>query len=120
MHEVFGPSSLVFKCQSKEQMLEFAKGLGGHLTATLHGTEQDLQGHEDLVRILRRKVGRIIFNGFPTGIEICDAMHHGGPYPATTHSYFTSIGQHSIYRFTKPVCMQGFPASCLPSQLAGE
>jgi NADP-dependent aldehyde dehydrogenase len=98
-------------------MLEYARSLDGHLTATIHGTEEDLENHAALVRILQRKVGRIVFNGFPTGIEVCNAMHHGGPYPATTHSYFTSIGHQSIYRFTKPVCFQGFPNRCLPDQL---
>ena len=115
--EVFGPSSIVFKCQSTDQMVEYARSLDGHLTATIHGTDEDLKNNAALVRILQRKVGRIVFNGFPTGIEVCNAMHHGCPYPATTHSYFTSIGHHSIYRFTKPVCFQGFPDSCLPDQL---
>ena len=115
--EVFGPSSIVFRCQSTDQMVEYARSLDGHLTATIHGTDEDLKNNAALVRILQRKVGRIVFNGFPTGIEVCNAMHHGGPYPATTHSYFTSIGHHSIYRFTKPVCFQGFPESCLPDQL---
>ena len=115
--EVFGPSSIVFKCQSTDQMVDYANSLDGHLTATIHGTDEDLKNNAALVRILQRKVGRIVFNGFPTGIEVCNAMHHGGPYPATTHSYFTSIGHHSIYRFTKPVCFQGFPESCLPDQL---
>ena len=98
-------------------MMEYARSLDGHLTATIHGTDEDLKNNAALVRILQRKVGRIVFNGFPTGIEVCNAMHHGGPYPATTHCYFTSIGHHSIYRFTKPVCFQGFPESCLPDQL---
>ena len=115
--EVFGPSSVVFRCQSTEQMMEYARSLEGHLTATIHGTDEDLKNNAALVRILQRKVGRIVFNGFPTGIEVCNAMHHGGPYPATTHSFFTSIGHQSIYRFTKPVCFQGFPNSCLPDQL---
>ena len=115
--EVFGPSSIIVRCQSTTQMLDYARSLDGHLTATIHGTEDDLKENAELVRLLQRKVGRIVFNGFPTGIEVCNAMHHGGPYPATTHSFFTSIGQHSIYRFVKPVCFQGFPDSCLPVQL---
>jgi NADP-dependent aldehyde dehydrogenase len=65
------------------------------------------------VRILERKVCRIVFNGFPTGIEVCSAIHHGGPYPATTHSHFTSIGTFAIYRFTKPLCYQNFPDDAL-------
>jgi 2,5-dioxopentanoate dehydrogenase len=112
--EVFGPESIVFTCRDTNQMLEFARGMEGHLTATIHGTEQDLLDHAELVRILERKVGRIVFNGFPTGIEVCSAIHHGGPYPATTHSHFTSIGPFAIYRFTKPVCFQGFSDAALP------
>ena len=117
LEEVFGPTSTVYKCQSRDQMIKFASELDGHLTATIHGTEQDLHDHADLVNILQHKVGRIVFNGFPTGIDVCSAMHHGGPYPAATHSFYTSIGHHSIYRFTKPVCFQGFPTSMLPEQL---
>ena len=117
LEEIFGPTSTVYKCQSRDQMIKFASELDGHLTATIHGTEQDLQDHADLVNILQHKVGRIVFNGFPTGIDVCSAMHHGGPYPAATHSFYTSIGHHSIYRFTKPVCFQSFPASMLPEQL---
>ena len=117
LEEIFGPTSTIYKCQSRDQMIQFASGLDGHLTATLHGTEQDLIDHADLVNILQHKVGRIVFNGFPTGIDVCSAMHHGGPYPAATHSFFTSIGHQSIYRFTKPVCFQGFPESMLPEAL---
>jgi len=117
LEEVFGPTSTIYKCQSKDQMLKFARGLDGHLTAAIHGTEADLKEHADLVNVLQHKVGRIVFNGFPTGIDVCNAMHHGGPYPAATHSFFTSIGHHSIYRFVKPVCFQGFPQSCLPEAL---
>ncbi len=117
LEEVFGPTSTIYRCQSKDQLLKFARSLDGHLTATLHGTEEDLTEHADLVNILQHKVGRIVFNGFPTGIEVCHAMHHGGPYPAATHSFFTSIGHQSIYRFVKPVCFQGFPSSALPEAL---
>jgi NADP-dependent aldehyde dehydrogenase len=117
IEEVFGPTSTIYRCQSIEQMMKFARGLDGHLTATIHGTEQDLLDNQDLVTILQQKVGRIIFNGWPTGIEVCNAMHHGGPYPATTHSYFTSIGHQSIFRFAKPICFQDFPESALPKML---
>ncbi len=113
-HEVFGPCSIVTECDSKDDLLRFARSLQGQLTATLHGTPEDLAEHADLVRILERKVGRIIFNGFPTGIEVCPSMHHGGPYPAATHSFFTSIGTGSIYRFVRPVCYQNFPDEALP------
>jgi alpha-ketoglutaric semialdehyde dehydrogenase len=115
--EVFGPSSIVFRCDDVAQMYDIARGLDCHLTATIHGTAEDLVEHADLVRILERKVGRIVFNGFPTGLEICPSMHHGGPYPATSHAGFTSVGQAAIYRFVRPVCYQGFPEIGLPPEL---
>jgi 2,5-dioxopentanoate dehydrogenase len=116
-HEVFGPCSIVTKCDSRQAMLDFARKLDGQLCAAIHGTPADLRDNADLVRILERKVGRIIFNGFGTGIEVCPSMHHGGPYPAASHSFFTSIGTASIYRFVRPVCYQGFPDDCLPDLL---
>lgn len=116
-HEVFGPCSIIAECSTLEDMLRFARGLEGQLAASIHGTEQDLRDFAPLIRILERKVGRLIFNGFATGIEVCPSMHHGGPYPATTHSFFTSIGTASIYRFVRPVCYQNIPDSALPELL---
>jgi len=115
--EVFGPSSLIVSADTPEQLERIAENLQGHLTATIHGTEADLAEHADLVRILERKVGRLIFNGFPTGVEVCAAQHHGGPYPATTHSHFTSIGTASILRFARPVAYQDWPDAALPIEL---
>jgi NADP-dependent aldehyde dehydrogenase len=115
--EVFGPCSIITECADLDSLLRFASGLEGQLTAALHGTEQDLKDFAPLVRLLERKVGRIIFNGFGTGIEPCPSMHHGGPYPAASHSFFTSIGTDSIYRFVRPVSYQGFPDSELPPAL---
>jgi NADP-dependent aldehyde dehydrogenase len=115
--ENFGPSSVILKADSAEQLEQAAEGLEGQLTATIHGTEDDLQKHGKLIRILERKVGRLVFNGFPTGIEVCPSMHHGGPYPATTHSFFTSIGTASILRFVRPLCYQNFPDPGLPVEL---
>jgi NADP-dependent aldehyde dehydrogenase len=115
--EVFGPCSIITECADLDALLRFANGLEGQLTAALHGTEQDLKDYAPLVRVLERKVGRIIFNGFGTGIEPCPSMHHGGPYPAATHSFFTSIGTDSIYRFVRPVSYQSFPDSELPPAL---
>jgi len=112
--EVFGPVSLVTHCGNKEDLERIAESMEGQLTAAIHGTPEDLKQHARLVRILERKVGRIIFNGFGTGIEVCPSMHHGGPYPAATHSFFTSIGTAAIFRFVRPVCYQGFPDECLP------
>ncbi len=118
--EVFGPCSIITECGTADELLAFARGLEGQLTAAIHGTAEDLREFSPLVRILERKVGRIIFNGFGTGIEPCPSMHHGGPYPAASHSFFTSIGTAGIYRFVRPVCYQGFPDDCLPEALRDE
>lgn len=111
--EVFGPATLLIHCGSREQMLASARSLGGHLTATVLGTEQDLLDHADLLRILETRVGRVIFNAFPTGVEVNHAMVHGGPYPATSDGRSTSVGSQAIFRFTRPVAFQGSPQSAL-------
>jgi NADP-dependent aldehyde dehydrogenase len=87
------------------------------LTATIQGTEEDLREFAELVWTLEEKVGRIIFNGFPTGVEVCHAMVHGGPYPASTDSRTTSVGTQAIFRFARPVCFQNFPDASLPPEL---
>jgi alpha-ketoglutaric semialdehyde dehydrogenase len=115
--EVFGPSSLVIRSQSREELLRIAAMLKGHLTASIHGSERDLLEYRDLTAVLQRNVGRLIFNGFPTGVEVCAAMNHGGPYPATTDSHFTSVGTAAIYRFARPICFQGFPEHVLAPEL---
>jgi NADP-dependent aldehyde dehydrogenase len=115
--EVFGPSTLLIHFSGKEQILDAARNLAGHLTATIHGTEEDLREFAELVEILKNKVGRIIFNGYPTGVEVCHAMIHGGPYPASTDSRSTSVGTQSIFRFARPVCFQDFPSAALPDEL---
>lgn len=115
--ELFGPSTLLINYSSRQQLLELARNLEGHLTATLHGTEQDLLDYSDLVEILETKVGRVIFNGYPTGVEVCHATVHGGPYPATSDGRTTSVGTLAILRFARPVCFQGFPQTALPAEL---
>jgi alpha-ketoglutaric semialdehyde dehydrogenase len=115
--EVFGPSTLAVAVEVKEQLMRIATQMGGHLTATLHGTEEDLQNYADLIRILEQKVGRLIVNGYPTGVEVSHAMVHGGPFPATTDSRSTSVGTSAINRFCRPVCYQNFPQSILPAEL---
>jgi NADP-dependent aldehyde dehydrogenase len=115
--EIFGPSTLLVRHSTREQVLRIARELEGHLTATIHGTEEDLHQFSDLVAILETKVGRLIFNGFPTGVEVCHAMVHGGPFPATSDGRSTSVGTQAIYRFCRPVCYQGFPESALPEEL---
>jgi len=118
--EIFGPSTLLVRHSRREEVLEIARGLEGHLTATIHGTEQDLAEFKELVATLEGKVGRLIFNGFPTGVEVCYAMVHGGPFPATSDSRWTSVGSQAIYRFCRPVCYQGFPDAALPEELRDE
>ena len=115
--EIFGPSTLLICASSRDQLLQAARSLEGHLTATIHGTEQDLREFADLVAILETKVGRLIFNGFPTGVEVTHAMVHGGPYPATSDGQSSSVGSRAIFRFARPVCYQGFPEAALPDEL---
>lgn len=117
MDEVFGPSTVVVECDSTEQMHQAALQLKGQLTATLHGTPDELTANRDLVAVLETKAGRLVFNGFPTGVEVCHAMTHGGPYPATSDGRSTSVGSRAIERFARPVCFQGFPEAALPDEL---
>ena len=115
--EVFGPSSVVIETTSKEELLAAARNLKGHLTATVIGSEAELALYSDLIDILSQKVGRLLFNGFPTGVEVSHAMVHGGPFPATTDARSTSVGTQAITRFTRPVCFQDMPNSLLPPAL---
>ncbi|HKR13520.1 MAG TPA: aldehyde dehydrogenase (NADP(+)) [Pyrinomonadaceae bacterium] len=116
--ELFGPSTLVVIYT--DQLFNLVKALEGQLTATIHGTEEDLQTHQDLIRLLETKVGRLVFNGFPTGVEVGHAMVHGGPYPATSDSRYTSVGTRAIHRFARQVCFQDFPGSTLLPELQDE
>jgi len=118
--EIFGPTTLVIRYRSREQLMLLARSLEGQLTATLHGTDADVAAYADLIAILEQKAGRLIVNGFPTGVEVCHAMVHGGPYPATSDSRATSVGTYSIYRFVRPVCYQDFPQAALPDELKDE
>lgn len=118
--EIFGPATLLIQHSSREELLRIARELEGHLTATVHGTEQDLRDFSDLIAILEQKAGRLIFNGFPTGVEVSHAMVHGGPFPATSDPRWTSVGTLAIYRFCRPVCYQGFPDATLPDELKND
>lgn len=115
--EVFGPSTLIVTADEKSELLKIAENLSGQLTTTLWANEDDLNDYTDLIDILERKAGRLIINGFPTGVEVCHSMIHGGPFPATTDSRKTSVGTAAIKRFTRPVCYQNFPDSILPDEL---
>ncbi len=115
--EIFGPATLVVQGGSREQLLAVAEKLEGQLTATVHGTPEDFAANRDLIAILERKVGRVVCNGFPTGVEVCHAMTHGGPYPATADGRSTSVGTRAIERFVRPLCYQNFPDAALPDEL---
>lgn len=115
--EVFGPATLIVAASSEAELHSLAVELQGHLTASVHGTGADLDRHKELVSLLETKAGRVIFNGFPTGVEVCPSMNHGGPYPAATDIHFTSVGTAAVYRFSRPICYQGFPDTALPVEL---
>ncbi len=115
--EVFGPSTLVIRCETVDQMLELACGLPGQLTATFHGGDSDRSLLDPLRGIMEAKAGRLLFGGFPTGVEVCAAMHHGGPYPAASDPRSTSVGSAAILRFARPICYQDWPQGQLPPEL---
>jgi len=115
--EVFGPSSVVLRCPDAAEMIRFAEAMDGSLSATVHGSPEDLEEYRDLIEVLQTKVGRLVVNGYPTGLEVCPSLHHGGPYPATTHSHFTSIGLSAFLRFVRPFCFQDVPEFLLPEEL---
>ncbi len=108
-NEVFGPSTLAVIAKDEEELVEVARSLGGQLTATLHGNASDAALRDRLRPILEERAGRLIWNGFPTGVEVSKAMQHGGPWPATTDARATSVGLAAIDRFLRPVCYQGWP-----------
>ena len=115
--EVFGPCTLIVRGIDHAKALAAAELLEGQLTATIHGTEDELPAWRDLVERLAEKAGRVLYNGFPTGVEVCHAMVHGGPYPATSDGRYTSVGSAAIFRFTRRVCFQNFPDAALPAEL---
>ena len=115
--EIFGPTSLIVICQSEDEMLDLARRIEGQLTATLHMESDDVPLARRLLPILERKAGRILANGFPTGVEVSYGMVHGGPYPATSDSRATSVGAMAIERFLRPVCYQDLPSALLPLAL---
>jgi len=115
--EIFGSASLVVKCKDLEQMHLVATQLEGQLTATLQMDDSDLEVAKTLLPILEEKAGRVMANGWPTGVEVCHAMVHGGPFPATSDSRSTSVGSAAINRFLRPVCYQNLPQALLPETL---
>lgn len=118
--EIFGPTSVIVVCGDEDEMILVARSLEGQLTATLLMEKDDVELARRLLPVLERKAGRILANGFPTGVEVAYAMVHGGPYPATSDSRSTSVGAMAIERFLRPVCYQDLPAALLPQALADD
>jgi NADP-dependent aldehyde dehydrogenase len=115
--EAFGPFTLVIQCTDAGEIARCVRSLEGQLTATVHADGDDLTSFSELLADLEQKAGRIVFNGFPTGVEVAPAMNHGGPYPATTDARFTSVGTAAMLRFARPVCYQNVPDDRLPLAL---
>jgi NADP-dependent aldehyde dehydrogenase len=115
--EVFGPSSVLVRCGDLRELKQVLNAIRGQLTSTLQMEREDFDQASQLLPILERRVGRILVNGWPTGVEVCHAMVHGGPYPSTSDSRTTSVGTLAIERFLRPVCYQDFPSELLPAEL---
>jgi alpha-ketoglutaric semialdehyde dehydrogenase len=115
--EIYGPATVAVRCGSPDELLAAARALRGHLVATVHATPKDLTENRALLQLLARKAGRLVLNGMPTGVEVTHAMHHGGPWPATSDPRATSVGSAAILRFARPVAFQDFPDDALPEEL---
>ncbi len=118
--EVFGPYSLVVECENANQLATIVAGLEGQLTGTIIAEETELSDYKEVIQNLSNRVGRIIYNGVPTGVEVCPAMMHGGPYPASTDSRFTAVGIDAIKRWVRPFSYQDWPNALLPNELKNE
>ncbi|MGB5942203.1 MAG: aldehyde dehydrogenase (NADP(+)) [Leeuwenhoekiella sp.] len=118
--EVFGPFSMLVSCSDKAELIEVINALEGQLTGSLIAAEEELASHQEIASALAARVGRILFNGVPTGVEVCTSMHHGGPFPASSDSRFTSVGTDAIYRWVRPVAYQDWPQELLPEELKNE
>lgn len=118
--EVFGPYSMIVQCENDQQLESAIKAIEGQLTGTLLGSAKELSEKEGVVDALKEKVGRLILNSVPTGVEVCAAMHHGGPFPSTTNAKYTSVGVSAIKRWVRPVAYQNWPLELLPKELQNE
>jgi NADP-dependent aldehyde dehydrogenase len=116
-HEIYGPAVLLVRCRDAAEMLALVHSLDGHLTGTVHGDGADFAAFAELAGVLRRKVGRLIANGVPTGVEVTGAMVHGGPWPASTDARFSAVGPTAIRRWVRPACWQDWPDAMLPEEL---
>lgn len=118
--EVFGPFGIVVACETDEDLMQIARQLKGQLTITIAATHEDVRDNSTLITILKDKCGRLLFNGMPTGVEVVYGMQHGGPFPSTTDSRFTSVGPDAVKRFVRPICFQNWPDEFLPDELKNE
>lgn len=118
--EVFGPFGIIVACESREELIQIAKNLKGQLTITVAATSDDVRENSELIHLLKDKCGRLLFNGMPTGVEVVYAMQHGGPFPSTTDSRFTSVGPDAVKRFVRPISFQNWPDEFLPEELKNE
>ncbi|MCV6605998.1 MAG: aldehyde dehydrogenase family protein, partial [Porticoccaceae bacterium] len=117
LHEVFGPASLLVECDSVAQMQQVANAMEGNLTATVHTEDYDNPAVKELLQQITRFAGRVLFNGYPTGVEVCPSMQHGGPYPASSAAIATSVGTPAAVRFCMRNAYQNCPDSLLPPEL---
>ncbi|MCD9615687.1 aldehyde dehydrogenase (NADP(+)) [Chryseobacterium gleum] len=118
--EVFGPFGIVVECKTEEELMEIAQKLKGQLTITIAATHEDVRDNSALITVLKDKCGRLLFNGMPTGVEVVYGMQHGGPFPSTTDSRFTSVGPDAVKRFVRPISFQNWPDEFLPDELKNE
>jgi NADP-dependent aldehyde dehydrogenase len=115
--EVFGPFAIAIMCKDEADVKNTITELKGQLTGTIIGSVENAQENTALILTLQEKVGRLIFNAVPTGVEVCPSMHHGGPFPASSDARFTAVGEDAILRFSRPVVFQNFPERLLPNAL---
>ncbi|MGL6129329.1 MAG: aldehyde dehydrogenase (NADP(+)), partial [Chryseobacterium artocarpi] len=118
--EVFGPFGIIVICENQEELIRIAQNLKGQLTITVAATSDDVRKNAELINLLKDKCGRLLFNGMPTGVEVVYAMQHGGPFPATTDSRFTSVGPDAVKRFVRPISFQNWSDEFLPEELKNE
>lgn len=118
--EVFGPFGIIVECETDKELMEIARQLKGQLTITIAATNEDVYDNSTLINVLKDKCGRLLFNGMPTGVEVVYGMQHGGPFPSTTDSRFTSVGPDAVKRFVRPISFQNWPDEFLPDELKNE